>query len=178
MYWIVSSRLRNPNRLWVTDITYIRTHRGWLFLALVIDLFSHQVVDWAMRSTQHTDVVLQALLSAVRRRKLEPGLLLHSDQGSQCTSAEWQTFLQAHGVVCSMTSRGSCQDNAVAESFVPLPKRERIRRHAYPTHATARADDFAHIEMFYNPKRRHGSNGGVSPVEFRGALCAKRFLSV
>jgi len=155
-----------PNRLWVTDITYIRTHQGWLFLAVVIDLFSRQVVGWAMRSTQHTDVVLQALLSAVWRRKPDPGLLVHSDQGSQFTSAEWQAFLKAHGIVCSMSRRGNCHDNAVAESFFQLLKRERIRRRTYATHATARADVFDYIEMFYNPKRRHGSNGGVSPVEF------------
>jgi len=155
-----------PNRAWVTDITYIRTHEGWLFLAVVLDLFSRQVVGWAMRSTQHTGVVLQALLAAVWRRKPMPGLLLHSDQGSQFTSEEWQSFLGAHGIVCSMSRRGNCHDNAVAESFFQLLKRERIKRRIYATHDDARADVFDYIEMFYNPKRRHGSNGDVSPVEF------------
>lgn len=155
-----------PNRAWVTDITYIRTHEGWLFLAVVIDLFSRQVVGWAMRSTQHTDVVLQALLSAVWRRKPNPGLILHSDQGSQFTSEEWQAFLQAHGIVCSMSRRGNCHDNAVAESFFQLLKRERIKRRIYATHANARADVFDYIEMFYNPKRRHSSNGDLSPLEY------------
>jgi putative transposase len=155
-----------PNRAWVTDITYIRTHAGWLFLAVVIDLFSRQVVGWAMRSTQHTDVVLQALLAAVWRRKPKPGLLLHSDQGTQFTSEEWQSFLKAHGIVCSMSRRGNCHDNAVAESFFQLLKRERIKRRIYTDHAEARADVFEYIEMFYNPKRRHGSSGGLSPVEF------------
>ena len=155
-----------PNRAWVTDITYIRTYEGWLFLAVVLDLFSRQIVGWAMRSTQHTDVVLQALLSAVWRRKPKPGLLLHSDQGSQFTSEEWQAFLKAHGIVCSMSRRGNCHDNAVAESFFQLLKRERIKRKIYATHADARADVFDYIEMFYNPKRRHGSIGDLSPVEF------------
>lgn len=155
-----------PNRSWVTDITYIRTHAGWLFLAVVIDLFSRQVVGWAMRSTQHTDVVLQALLAAVWRRKPTPGLLLHSDQGTQFTSEEWQSFLKAHGIVCSMSRKGNCHDNAVAESFFQLLKRERIKRRIYTDHAEARADVFEYIEMFYNPKRRHGSSGGLSPVEF------------
>ena len=156
----------SPNQAWVTDITYIRTYEGWLFLAVVLDLFSRQVVGWAMRSTQHTDVVLQALLAAVWRRKPKPGLILHSDQGSQFTSEEWQAFLKAHGIVCSMSRRGNCHDNAVAESFFQLLKRERIKRRIYATHGDARADVFDYIEMFYNPKRRHGSNGDLSPVEF------------
>jgi len=155
-----------PNRAWVTDITYIRTHEGWLFLAIVLDLFSRQVVGWAMNSTQHTDIVLQALLAAVWRRKPTAGLLLHSDQGSQFTSEAWQSFLTAHGIVCSMSRRGNCHDNAVAESFFQLLKRERIKRRIYATRDEARAEVFDYIEMFYNPKRRHSSNGGLSPVEF------------
>jgi putative transposase len=113
-----------------------------------------------------TDLVLQALLTAVWRRKPAPGLLLHSDQGSQFTSGDWQKFLKDHGIVCSMSRRGNCHDNAVAESFFQLIKRERIKRKIYPTRADARSDVFDYIEMFYNPKRRHGSNGGLSPVEF------------
>mgnify|MGYP006336136923 CR=1 FL=1 len=91
---------------------------------------------------------------------------LHSDQGSQFTGNEWQAFLKAHGIVCSMSRRGNCHDNAVAESFFQLLKRERIRRKIYLTRDAARSDVFDYIEMFYNPKRRHGSNGGISPVEF------------
>ena len=155
-----------PNVAWVTDITYIRTHQGWIYLAVVIDLFSRQVVGWAMRSTQHTDVVLQALLAAVWRRKPPPGLLLHSDQGCQFTSEEWQKFLSLHGIVCSMSRRGNCHDNAVVESFFQLLKRERIKRRIYTTHEEARADVFDYIEMFYNAKRRHGSSGDLSPVEY------------
>lgn len=155
-----------PNRVWVTDITYIRTHEGWLFLAVVMDLYSRQIVGWAMRSTQETEVVLQALLAAVWRRKPKPGLMLHSDQGSQFTSEDWQGFLKAHGMVCSMSRRGNCHDNACAESFFQLLKRERIKRKIYTTKADARADVFDYIEMFYNPKRRHGSSGNLSPMEF------------
>jgi Transposase and inactivated derivatives len=155
-----------PNTHWVTDITYIRTHEGWLYLAVVLDLYSRQVVGWAMQGQMHADLVLQALLAAVWRRKPAPGLMLHSDQGSQFTGNEWQAFLKAHGIVCSMSRRGNCHDNAVAESFFQLLKRERIRRKIYLTRDTARSDVFDYIEMFYNPKRRHGSNGGISPVEF------------
>lgn len=154
------------NTHWVTDITYIRTHEGWLYLAVVIDLYSRQVVGWAMDGRMQTDLVLQALLAAVWRRKPAPGLMLHSDQGSQFTGQQWQAFLQTHNIVCSMSRRGNCHDNAVAESFFQLLKRERIKRRIYLTRDDARSDVFDYIEMFYNPKRRHSSNGGVSPVEF------------
>ena len=150
----------------VTDITYIRTHEGWIYLAVVLDLFSRQIVGWATQGHMQADLVLQALTSAVWRRKPEPGLMLHSDQGSQFTGGDWQAFLKAHGIICSMSRRGNCHDNAVAESFFQLLKRERIRRKIYLTRAAARSDLFDYIEMFYNPRRRHGSNGGLSPVEF------------
>jgi putative transposase len=155
-----------PDRAWVTDITYIRTHEGWLYLAVILDLYSRKVVGWAMAPTQHTDLVLQALLAAVWRRKPAPGLVLHSDQGCQFTSDPWQSFLKAHGIVCSMSRRGNCHDNAVAESFFQLLKRERIKRHIYRTREAARADLFDYIEMFYNPRRQHSANDGLSPVQF------------
>lgn len=159
-------KVSEPNRAWVTDITYIRTYDGFLYLAVVLDLFSRQVVGWATRPTQHTDLVLQALLAAVWRRKPNPGLLLHSDQGTQFTSEDWQSFLREHDIVCSMSRRGNCHDNAAMESFFQLLKRERIKRRIYSNHDEARADVFQYIEMFYNPKRRHSSNDGLSPVEF------------
>lgn len=159
-------KVSEPNRAWVTDITYIRTYDGFLYLAVVLDLFSRQVVGWATRPTQHTDLVLQALLAAVWRRKQSPGLLLHSDQGTQFTSEDWQSFLREHDIVCSMSRRGNCHDNAAMESFFQLLKRERIKRRIYSNHDEARADVFQYIEMFYNPKRRHSSNDGLSPVEF------------
>jgi len=154
------------NQAWVTDITYIRTHEGWLYLAVVLDLYSRQIVGWAMQSSLHTDLVLQALVMAVWRRKPAPGLLIHSDQGTQFTGHDWQDFLKAHGLVCSMSRRGNCHDNAVAESFFQLLKRERIQRKIYVTRDDAKSDVFNYIEMFYNTRRQQGHNGGLSPVEF------------
>lgn len=157
---------QHPNQVWVTDITYIRTYEGWLYLAVVIDLFSRQVVGWSMQPKIHTDLVLKALLMAVWRRKPENEVLVHSDQGTQYTSSDWQTFLKEHNLVCSMSRRGNCYDNAVAESFFQLLKRERIKRKTYKDREAARLDVFDYIEMFYNPVRRHGYNDDLSPVEF------------
>lgn len=155
-----------PNQRWVTDITYIRTQEGWLYLAVVIDLFSRRVVGWSMNARITTDLVLDALLMALWRRKPHNKVLIHSDQGSQYTSYEWQTFLESHNLECSMSRRGNCHDNAVAESFFQLLKRERIKRKIYANRAEARSDIFEYIEMFYNPKRRHGFNGQRSPVDY------------
>lgn len=155
-----------PDQTWVTDITYIRTHEGWTYLAVVIDLFSRRVVGWSMQSRMTTDLALQALLMAVWRRKPKNTVMVHSDQGSQFTSREWQTFLHQHNLEASMSRRGNCHDNAVAESFFQLLKRERIRRKTYATREDARADVFEYIEMFYNPQRKHTNNGMLSPVEF------------
>ncbi|BEP96338.1 IS3-like element ISSod17 family transposase [Acidovorax sp. A79] len=155
-----------PNQSWVTDITYIRTHEGWLYLSAVIDLFSRQVIGWSMGHRIDTELVLNALLMAFWRRQPKAAVTVHSDQGSQFTGHAWQDFLRAHNLVSSMSRRGNCHDNAVAESFFQLLKRERIRRQIYPTRDQARADVFNYIEMFYNPKRRHGTAGDTSPVEF------------
>ena len=155
-----------PNKVWVTDITYIRTYEGWLFLSAVMDLYSRQIVGWATAPTMTSDLVLQALVAAAWRRKPGPGVMVHSDQGSQFTSSDWQSFLKAHRMVPSMSRRGNCHDNAVAESFFSVLKKERIKRSIYPTRAAATSDVFDYIEMFYNPVRRHGSAGDVSPVEF------------
>ena len=155
-----------PNQLWVADITYIRTYEGWLFLAAVMDLYSRQIVGWATAPTMTSDLVLQALVAAAWRRKPGPGVMVHSDQGSQFTSSDWQSFLKVHRMVPSMSRRGNCHDNAVAESFFSVLKKERIKRRIYPTRAAAASDVFDYIEMFYNPVRRHGSAGDVSPVEF------------
>ena len=158
--------VQEPNQVWVTDITYIRTYEGWLFLAVVIDLFSRQVIGWSMQPKMHVDLVLNALVMAVWRRKPRNEVIVHSDQGSQYTSRDWQTFLKSHNLVCSMSRRGNCYDNAVAESFFQLLKRERIKRKIYKNREEARRDIFNYIEMFYNPIRRHGYSGNVSPVEF------------
>ena len=154
------------DNVWVTDITYLRTHEGFAYLAVVIDLYSRRVVGWSMQSRQTTDVVLQALLMAIWRRKPRDKVLIHSDQGSQFTSMDWAAFLRAHKLEHSMSRRGNCHDNAVAESFFNLLKRERIRRRTYRTRAEARQDVFDYIEMFYNPKRKHAHNGMLSPIEF------------
>ncbi len=155
-----------PNQVWVTDITYIRTHEGWLYLAVVIDLFSRHVVGWSMQSRMATDLALNALLMAVWRRRPKSAVIVHSDQGSQFSSHEWQSFLKAHNLIPSMSRRGNCYDNAVAESFFQLLKRERIRRKIYVDREAARRDIFDYIELFYNSKRRHGYAGGVTPIEF------------
>jgi len=151
----------------VTDITYIRTLEGFAYLAVVIDLYSRRVVSWSMQSRQTTDVVLQALLMAVWRRKPPGKVLVHSDQGSQFTSIDWASFLKHHNLKHSMSRRGNCHDNTVAESFFNLLKREWTRRRTYKTRADARQDVFDYIEMFYNPKRKHARNEILSPVEFK-----------
>ncbi|ECJ8477493.1 IS3 family transposase [Salmonella enterica] len=155
-----------PDKRWVTDITYIRTHEGWLYLAVVVDLFSRKIIGWSMQSRMTKDIVLNALLMAVWRRNPQKQVLVHSDQGSQYTSHEWQSFLKSHGLEGSMSRRGNCHDNAVAESFFQLLKRERIKKKIYGTREEARSDIFDYIEMFYNSKRRHGSSDQMSPTEY------------
>ncbi|WP_338636122.1 IS3 family transposase [Erwinia persicina] len=155
-----------PDERWVTDITYIRTHEGWLYLAVVVDLFSRKIIGWSMQSRMTKDIVLNALLMAVWRRNPQKQVLVHSDQGSQYTSHEWQSFLKSHGLEGSMSRRGNCHDNAVAESFFQLLKRERIKKKIYGMREEARSDIFDYIEMFYNSKRRHGSSDQMSPTEY------------
>ena len=155
-----------PNEVWVSDITHIRTHEGWLYLAVVIDLYSRRVIGWSMQSRIKKDLVLNALLMAVWRRQPASMVTVHSDQGSQYTSHDWQAFLKDNNLQASMSRRGNCHDNAVAESFFQLLKRERIQRHIYPTRNDARADVVDYIEMFYNSRRRHGFNHLLSPVEY------------
>ncbi|URL00580.1 IS3 family transposase [Pseudomonas sp. BYT-1] len=167
-------KVSEPNKVWVTDITYIRTYEGWLYLAVVLDLFSRQVIGWSMKPRMCSDLAIDALLMAVWRRKPQQQVMIHSDQGSQFSSSDWQSFLKANNVVSSMSRRGNCHDNAVAESFFQLLKRERIRRKIYATRDEARSDIFDYIEMFYNPKRRHGSAMQLSPVEYE----RRHFLSL
>lgn len=155
-----------PDRAWVTDITYLRTHEGFAYLCTVIDLFSRRVVGWAVQSRQTSELAVQALLMAIWRRKPGPSLLIHSDQGAQFTSREWAAFLREHNLEHSMSRRGNCHDNAVAESFFQLLKREKVRRRKYRTREEARRDVFEYIELFYNPKRKHTNNGMLSPVDF------------
>ena len=159
-------RVDRPNAAWVTDITFIRTYEGWLYLAIILDLFSRQIVGWSMASRMQSDLVLQALLMAVWRRRPDREVIVHSDQGTQYTSGDWRAFLRDHRLVPSMSRRGNCLDNAVAESFFQLLKRERIKRKIYGSREEARGDVFNYIELFYNPKRRHGSSGNVSPIQY------------
>jgi putative transposase len=166
-----------PNKVWVTDITYIRTHEGWLYLAAVVDLYSRRVVGWSLQSRIKKELVLDALLMAVWRRKPTSMVTVHSDQGSQYTSHDWQEFLEAHGLQASMSRRGNCHDNAVAESFFQLLKRERIKRHIYSTRNDARSDIVDYIEMFYNSKRRHSFNNLLSPVQYEKQF-TERLVSV
>ena len=155
-----------PDYAWVTDITYIRTWQGWLYLAAVMDLHSRMIIGWSMQPTLHRDLVLDALLMAVWRRKPQQSVIVHSDQGSQYGSGDWIRFCKAHKLDPSMSRRGNCWDNAVAESFFSSLKKERIRKQVYRTRELAKADIFEYIEMFYNRTRRHSHLGGVSPEAF------------
>ncbi len=132
----------------MTDITYIRTHEGWLYLAVVVDLYSRKVIGWSIQPRMTKEIVLNALLMAVWRRHPRKQVLVHSDQGSQYTSHEWQSFLKSHGLEGSMSRRGNCHDNAVAESFFQLLKRERIKKRIYGTRDEARSDIFDYIKYF------------------------------
>ena len=162
------------NQVWVTDITYIRTWQGWLYLAVVIDLFARNVVGWSMKPTLSRELALDALMMAVWRRKPDGEVIVHSDQGSQYGSDDWQRFCRANNLVPSMSRRGNCWDNAVAESFFSSLKKERIRKRIYKTRDLARADIFDYIEVFYNRARRHSHLGGVSPEAFEQASCEDR----
>lgn len=158
-----------PDRAWVTDITYLRTWQGWLYLAVVLDLYSRKVIGWAMKPSLGREIVLDALLMALLRRKPKQPVLVHSDQGSQYGSDDWRRFCQAHQLEPSMRRRGNCWDNAVAESFFSSLKKERIRKRIYKTRDLARADAFDYIEVFYNRTRRHSHLGGISPKAFEQA---------
>ncbi|EOY9172691.1 TPA: IS3 family transposase [Raoultella ornithinolytica] len=157
------------NQVWVADITYIRTWQGWLYLAVVIDLFARNEVGWSMKPTLSRELALDALMMAVWRRKPDSEVIVHSDQGSQYGSDDWQRFCRANNLAPSMSRRGNCWDNAVAESFFSSLKKERIRKRIYKTRDLARADIFDYIEVFYNRARRHSHLGGVSPEAFEQA---------
>jgi putative transposase len=157
------------DQAWVTDITYVRTWEGWLYLAAVMDLHSRKIIGWSMQATLARDLVLDALLMALWRRKPKSRVIVHSDQGSQYGSDDWVRFCQSHKLDPSMSRRGNCWDNAVAESFFSSLKKERIRKQVYRTRELAKADIFEYIEMFYNRMRRHSHLGGVSPETFEAA---------
>lgn len=155
-----------PNQVWAADITYIPTHQGWLYLAVVMDLYSRRIVGWSMSRWMSRRIVLAALRMAIDARRPEGALIHHSDRGSQYTSDDFRGELAKHGIDCSMSGSGNCYDNAAMESFFGLLKRERVNRVRYRTRDEARADLFDYIEVFYNRKRRHGYLGNISPADF------------
>ncbi len=155
-----------PDRVWVTDITYLATVEGWLYLAVVLDLFSRRVVGWATSERLAEGLVVEALGMGLARRRPWPGMLHHSDRGSQYASEAYRAILSTHGMERSMSRAGSCWDNAVAESFFATLKVEIGRDAAWPTRAEARRAVFEYIELFYNGERRHSTLGHLSPVAF------------
>lgn len=161
--------VERPNRAWVTDITYVRTWEGWLYLAVVMDLFSRRIVGWSTKPTLARELVLDAVLMAVWHRHPK-NTLIHSDQGSQYGSDAWQRFCREHRLEPSMSRRGNCWDNAVAESFFGSLKKERIKKRIYKTRDLAHADIQDYIETFYNRTRRHSHLDGRSPEAFEAAL--------
>ena len=158
-----------PNERWLCDITYIWTREGWLYLAVVEDLYARMIVGWSMSDTMTSRLVVDALEMAVQRRLPDEGLLAHSDRGSQYASEHYQRLLSKHGIECSMSGVGQCWDNAPMESFFASLKKELVHHEHYETRAQARASIFEYIETFYNPKRRHSSLGFVSPAEYEQA---------
>jgi putative transposase len=165
------------DRLWVADITYIRTWEGWLYLSFVLDTYSRKVVGWSMANNLRTDLVLDALNMAIYTRRPRPGLIHHSDRGSQYTSVEFGERLEEASLSPSMGSVADAYDNAMAESFVSTLKRELIHRHSWPNRQMARTAIFEYIEGFYNTRRRHSALGHMSPsvyeeVRLRGGAVA------
>lgn len=156
-----------PNKKWVADFTYIWTAEGWLYVAVVLDLYSRRVVGWSMQSAMTSQLVIDALMMAIWRRGKPESLLHHSDQGSQYTSDQFQRLLTEQGITCSMSRAGEVWDNSAMESFFSTLKIERVnRRGLYKTRQAAKADVFDYIECFYNPKRRHSTIGCVSHMQF------------
>lgn len=154
-----------PNKVWVTDITYIRTWQGWLYLAVVMDLFSRMIIGWSAGPNLRRELVLNAVLIAVRRRRPR-ATIIHSDQGCQYGSDDWRRFCRTNHLEPSMSRRGNCWDNAVAESFFASLKKERIKKRIYKNRELALADVSEYIHSFYNSTRRHFHLGGVSPEAF------------
>jgi putative transposase len=154
------------NQKWVGDISYLWTDEGWLYLAVVIDLYSRRVVGWAMAERMTADLVCAALTMALWRRHLPKGVLVHTDRGSQYCSKDYQSLIRRHKLLCSMSAKGNCYDNAVAESFFHTLKVEVIHGERFPTRALMRQTVFEYIEVDYNRTRRHSACGYISPEAF------------
>ena len=157
---------KKPNTVWLSDITYVWTSEGWLYLAVILDLFSRQVVGWAMSDRLTSEMVIKALHQAIGRRRPPPRCIFHSDRGVQYASTDFRAVLNGNGFIQSMSRKGNCYDNAVAESFFHTLKTEHVYDHRYETRAEARQSIFEYIEMFYNRQRRHSALGYRSPVSF------------
>jgi putative transposase len=155
-----------PNKSWVSDITYVRTYEGFLYVATVLDLFSRRIVGWSMDKNMDRHLVIRALMMAVWKRQPKERVLVHSDQGSQYGSADYLSFMKENNLEPSMSRRGNCHDNAVAESFFATFKKRVTQRKIYTTREDAKREIFNFIEMFYNPVKRHSHTGGVSPAKF------------
>lgn len=155
-----------PNKKWVTDITYIRVKRDWLYLAVVLDLFSRKVIGWALADHMREELVLDALEMAIADRDVQPNALLHSDRGVQYRGHDYQIALKEYGLRCSMSRTGNCWDNAVMESFFSRLKVELIYAENYKSMDEAHSGIFEYIEMFYNRKRRHSAIGYMSPTDY------------
>jgi transposase InsO family protein len=160
------------NQVWVSDITYIWTEEGWLFLASTMDLYSRKIVGWAMSESMPASLVVNALQMAIDTRSPSAGLLHHSDRGVQYAAHAFQDLLECHGITCSMSRKGNCYDNAVKESFFHTLKTELCDRQHYRTRAQARASVFEFIEVFYNRTRLHSTLGYCSPAEFEARCVA------
>ncbi len=157
---------RKENDLWLTDITYLWTEQGWLYLAAVLDLYSRRIVGWSMGTTLESRLVVNALEMAIQRRLPGPKLMAHSDRGCQYASKHYQNLLKQHQITCSMSRRGNCYDNAPMESFFASLKKELIHRMTYRSRDEARSSVFEYIEVFYNHQRRHSALGYLSPAAF------------
>jgi len=167
-----------PNQAWTSDITYIRTRSGWLYLAVVMDLYSRKIIGWAMSPTMHTELVSRALLMAIGQRKPAAGLLLHSDRGSQYASHEYQDLLKQHGIICSMSRKGNCWDNAVMERFFLNLKMERVWQRDYANHLEAVKDITEYIVGFYNCVRLHSTLGNLPPMIYEMEMATKELIEV
>jgi transposase InsO family protein len=166
--------VKKPNKVWVSDITYVWTAQGWLYLTVVLDLFSRQIVGWAMDNRINRKLVMNALRMAIWHRRPVSGLMFHSDRGSQYCSHDFQRLLRTHKMTCSMSRKGDCWDNAVVESFFGSLKKERIFPKNYRTREEAKKDIIDYIEMFYNSRRQHSYLGYVSPREFENRQFIKK----
>ena len=162
-----------PNQAWVGDITYIWTAEGWAYLAVLLDLYSRRVVGWALRKSLNRELAVSALEHALTCRKPPPGLLHHTDRGSQYASHEYRSLLDEHGVRCSMSAAGNCYDNAVSESFFATLKKELVHGCAFETRSEAYDAISDYIENYYNAKRRHSAAGNQSPINFELAYSAQ-----